>query len=105
MVLSSGAQAGVELRAPHDVANLGHLFNLNEQQAKNAVTKLACDAVKSGAGRRLGPFRAVVQAKPHLAPDEAWKIPSDPKAAAAVDSSSSSDSDSEQEDTEMKVYE
>ena len=102
VVLSSGAQAGVELRAPHDVANLGHLFNLNEQQAKNAVTKLACDAVKSGAGRRLGPFRAVVQAKPQLAPDEAWKIPSDPK-AAAVDSSSSSDS--EQEDTEMKVYE
>ena len=63
------------------------------------MTKVACDAVKSGAGRRLGPFRSVIQAKP--APDEAWKIPSDPK---AVDSSSSDD-DSEEEDTEMKVYE
>ena len=65
------------------------------------MTKVACDAVKSGAGRRLGPFRAVIQARPQLAPDEAWKIPSDPK---AVDSSSSDD-DSEEEDTEMKVYE
>ena len=61
IILSSGARSGIELRSPHDVINLGHgLFNLNEQQAKNSLTKLATDAVKSGAGRRLGPFRCVI---------------------------------------------
>ena len=66
IVLSSGARSGIELRSPHDVINLGHgLFNLNEQQAKNSLTKLATDAVKSGAGRRLGPFRCVIMHLEH----------------------------------------
>lgn len=113
IVLSSGARSGIELRSPHDVINLGHgLFNLNEQQAKNSLTKLATDAVKSGAGRRLGPFRAVAQLKSQLAEQESWKIPSDPKSESGIhnqdcddsDSSNSDDNDSAS-DEPMKVYE
>jgi len=92
VVVSSGGGTAVELRSPHDVINLAHLFNLNEQQAKNSVTKLACDAVKSGSGRRLGPYRCVAQVKSKLGPQETWKVPSDPM-APDPNSSDSSDSD------------
>ena len=87
------------------------------EQAKNSVTKLACDAVKSGSGRRLGPYRCVAQLKSQLGSAETWKVPSDPSAPdpGASSSSDSSDDDDEgqsdnaapanmDEDQPMKVY-
>ncbi|XP_078587110.1 ribonuclease P protein subunit p30-like [Branchiostoma floridae x Branchiostoma japonicum] len=38
IVLSSQAEKAIELRGPHDVANLGVLFGMNQAQAKDAVS-------------------------------------------------------------------
>ncbi|CAH1258355.1 RPP30 [Branchiostoma lanceolatum] len=38
IILSSQAEKAIELRGPHDVANLGVLFGMNQVQAKDAVS-------------------------------------------------------------------
>lgn len=89
MIISSEAISPIELRGPHDVANLGLLLALNEHQGKAAVKELPCRAIKSGSGRKLGPFRASVVALTDLEPEDAWKIPSEPDPDTSSDSSSS----------------
>ncbi|KAI8492926.1 Ribonuclease P protein subunit p30 [Branchiostoma belcheri] len=44
IILSSQAEKAIELRGPHDVANLGVLFGMNQAQAKDAVS-VNCRAV------------------------------------------------------------
>ena len=39
IIISSEALTALELRGPHDVANLGFIFGLNEQQGKIWVVK------------------------------------------------------------------
>ena len=39
IIISSEALTPLELRGPHDVANLGFIFGLNEQQGKIWVVK------------------------------------------------------------------
>ncbi|KAL4232348.1 Ribonuclease P protein subunit p30 [Mactra antiquata] len=46
VILTSGCEKAMELRGPYDVANLGLLFDLNENQAKDTVMK-NCQAVLS----------------------------------------------------------
>ena len=75
IVISSDARHVLELRGPHDVANLGHLFGLNEQQGKMAVSNTACDTVRSAAGRKIGCYRATVQSIDSLSKEDKWKIP------------------------------
>ena len=89
MILSSEALSPIELRGPHDVANLGCLLALNEHQGKTAVKEFPCQAIKSASGRRLGPFRASVIGLSDLDPEDAWKIPSEPGPGTSSDSSSS----------------
>jgi len=75
IIISSDAKHVLELRGPRDVANLGHLFGLNEQQGKFAVSNMANEAIRSAAGRKIGPYRATVQRIEYLPKDERWKIP------------------------------
>ena len=61
--LSSAALNPLDIRGPHDVANLGCIFGLNEQQSKDAVKKIPIECVQNASGRRLGPNRALIQLK------------------------------------------
>jgi len=91
IIISSEALTPLELRGPHDVANLGFIFGLNEQQGKNAVKQNPIELVQSASGRRLGPYRALVQKLEDLPQSESWKIP---------DELSESDSDSGESESE-----
>ena len=73
--ISSEAMTPLELRGPYDVANLGFLFGLNEQQGKAAVHQNPIKVVQNAAGRRLGTSRALVQSKENVSVEDAWKIP------------------------------
>lgn len=86
VIISSEALNPIELRGPHDVANLGCLLALNEQQGKTAVKEFPCRAIKSGSGRRLGPFRASVISLSDLDPNDAWKVPKEPALESLSDS-------------------
>lgn len=66
----------LELRGPKDVANLGHLLGLNEEQCNMAVKQVPLQAIESGKGRTLGPYRAHIQSIKSLSEAETWKIPS-----------------------------
>ena len=92
VIISSDARHVLELRGPHDVANLGHLFGLNEQQGKFAVSNMANEAIRSAAGRKIGPYRATVQRIDYLPKEERWKIPNsaDRKESDLVSSSDES---------------
>lgn len=37
IIISSGAQDKIEIRGPNDVANLGLIFGLSEEQSRNAI--------------------------------------------------------------------
>ena len=65
----------LEIRGPHDVANLGHLFGLDEQQGKFSVTTMGANLIRSAAGRKIGPYRATVQRMENLPESEQWKVP------------------------------
>jgi ribonuclease P/MRP protein subunit RPP1 len=52
LVLSSGARAALELRGPLDVANLGSLLGLSQQQALAAITSAPAAVVARAAARR-----------------------------------------------------
>lgn len=73
--ISSDASNALEIRGPHDVAYLGFIFGLNEQQGKDAVKQNPTLVVQNAAGRKLGPYRALVQNAEDLADHEKWKIP------------------------------
>lgn len=73
--LASGAETTLELRGPHDVANLGFLLGMNEQQGKDAVLKNGVKVAQAGLGRMVGPYRAVITKVDDLGHGEKWKVP------------------------------
>ena len=75
VVICSGAERVAELRGPHDAANLGFIFGLNEQQGKLAVGSMGLEVVRAAAGRKLGPFRATVEDTSDLSQGDVWKVP------------------------------
>lgn len=95
IIISSEAMSPLELRGPYDVANLGYIFGLNENQGKEAVKQNPIKVVQNAAGRRLGPYRALIQKKEDLGLDDAWKIPGEISDSESdkKDSDSSSSSD------------
>lgn len=97
IIISSEARSPIEVRGPHDAANLGYLLGLNEQQCKAAVGTMSCQAIRSAAGRKLGPYRATVVPLSDLEPEASWKVPtSQPKS----DSEPTSGSESEEMETD-----
>ncbi len=77
VVLSSGAQASIELRGPQDVSNLGFILGLNEQQGKMSVTRCPAESVTAAKGRKLGPYRAKVSSIKDLKEEDTWMVPSE----------------------------
>jgi len=73
--ISSDASNALELRGPHDVSYLGFIFGMNEQQGKDSVKQNPILVVQNAAGRKLGPYRALVQKAEDLSEIEKWKIP------------------------------
>ena len=61
------------------------------KKGKNAVKQNPIEMVQSASGRRLGPYRALVQKLDDLPQSESWKIP---------DELSESDSDSGESESE-----
>jgi ribonuclease P/MRP protein subunit RPP1 len=103
IIISSEALTPLELRGPHDVANLGFIFGLNEQQGKEAVKNSAILAVQNAAGRKLGPYRALIQNKADLTSSEMWKIPDDSSESEENESSSSSESEEKSDENSAKM--
>jgi ribonuclease P/MRP protein subunit RPP1 len=54
IILSSAAEDRFDLRSPCDVANLGLIFNLSEDQAKSAVNSMCTKVLIAAESRRLG---------------------------------------------------
>lgn len=52
MIISSGAAGQIELRTPYEVANLGLLFGLSEEQGKRAMAGNCRQVVVRALGRR-----------------------------------------------------
>lgn len=52
VILTSGASKNLEIRGPYDIANLGLLFALSEEQSKRALT-YSCRSLLVKAGSRL----------------------------------------------------
>ena len=75
IIFTSEALKPLELRGPIDVASLACVMGLNEQQGHNAVMKNPLKVVENAAGRKLGPYRALVQLKEDLI--DSWNVPSD----------------------------
>lgn len=75
VLLSSGARAPLELRAPTDVANLGFLLGLKQGEGVAAVRAAGAKVQRAALGRRMGPFRVRVMKlthdNRHLAPKDA----------------------------------
>jgi hypothetical protein len=72
---------------------------LNENQCKAAVSQLPCQAIRTAAGRKIGPFRATGVPLDDLPPEERWKIPSEEKDSE----DGSSESEASEDDGEMET--
>ncbi len=96
IVLSSGARAPIELRGPHDVANLAFLLGMSEEQGHLAVGKMPLEAIRNSLGRKLGPFRAKIEKISEMQPHDKWKVPGVNEAASPKksDSKESAEDDS-----------
>uniref|UniRef100_T1ISN2 Uncharacterized protein n=1 Tax=Strigamia maritima TaxID=126957 RepID=T1ISN2_STRMM len=74
ILLSSGASQQIDFRGPYDVANLGLLFGMSQELAKNAVSRNGRSLLLHAEARRSG--RAVIKMTPiaELELKDHWKI-------------------------------
>jgi len=96
LLITSGARTVMELRAPGDVANLGFLLGLSENQGKDAVGVKCWTLVKSATGRRMGPFQVRIE-KGNEAPIEENGESEGDESEEETDDESNDDSDMETE--------
>ncbi|KAL1398133.1 hypothetical protein pipiens_009213 [Culex pipiens pipiens] len=61
VVISSGAQNRFQVRGPYDIANLGLIFGLSEEQSKNAILALPRKVLIAADARRHGKAGIVVR--------------------------------------------
>ncbi|XP_038045954.1 ribonuclease P protein subunit p30-like [Patiria miniata] len=75
VIITSQATKPLEIRGPHDVANLGLLFGLSEQEAKNAVST-NCRAVLYHAATRRNTIKSVMSLQQigDLSGKDRWKV-------------------------------
>ncbi len=75
IIITSKALRPIEVRGPYDVTNLGLLFGLTEQQAKNAVSS-NCRAVLFHAATRRNTIKSVMslQHVNELTSQDRWKV-------------------------------
>ncbi|XP_060578607.1 ribonuclease P protein subunit p30-like [Ruditapes philippinarum] len=73
VILTSGCEKAIEMRGPYDVANLGLLLNLNENQSKDAVMKNCRTVVCHSEGRKVYSKGTVkVEKASDLPKEESW---------------------------------
>jgi ribonuclease P/MRP protein subunit RPP1 len=73
ILISSGAQTCIALRGAHDVANLGLLFGLKENQAKEAVFKMGIKVTRHSDMRKNVNSNAVTISS-SLEPEDKWLL-------------------------------
>ena len=61
IIVTSAAKLPLELRAPTDVANLGFILGMSENQGKDSVSNKCWLLHKAAVGRRMGPFQVRVE--------------------------------------------
>lgn len=88
VIMSSGAENMFELRGPNDVANLGLLFGMSEEQGKNAIGSNCRKLLLNAGSRRAGKTFFVMTAK-------------GPIVFSSSEEENSEDEDSALEDDEM----
>lgn len=93
IVITSGAKNWIELRSPYDVANLGLLFGLSEEQAKHSIKGQCQKLVLKAEGRRHG--KTIIYIK------EADEIQND----SSDDEASDNNADVEDATNNMDCYE
>ena len=82
------------------MSNLGYLLGLNENQCKAAVGINSCQAIRTAAGRKIGPFRASVVALDDLPAEDRWKIPKEDLSPASGSESGSRSEEEEEEESD-----
>uniref|UniRef100_A0A182Y5I7 Uncharacterized protein n=1 Tax=Anopheles stephensi TaxID=30069 RepID=A0A182Y5I7_ANOST len=69
VVISSSAKNPFELRSPYDIANLGLIFGLSEEQSKEAIRGVPNRILLAAEGRRFGKAGVVITRRPKLTED------------------------------------
>lgn len=85
IIITSNAQSWMELRSPYDVANLGLLFGLSEEQSKGSISILCRNMLLKAEGRRHGKTIIYIKQGTEM----------------QIDDQSSTDNDDTDSDTEM----
>ncbi|KAG9345982.1 hypothetical protein JZ751_007797 [Albula glossodonta] len=77
VIVSSGAETGLELRGPYDIANLGLLFGLSEGDAKAAVSANCRAVILHGETRKtaLGIIHTMKKIQPTAERQEEEEAP------------------------------
>uniref|UniRef100_A0A182K8N1 Uncharacterized protein n=1 Tax=Anopheles christyi TaxID=43041 RepID=A0A182K8N1_9DIPT len=97
VILSSGATNPFQLRSPYDVANLGLIFGLSEEQSKEAIRGIPNRILLSAEGRRLGKAGVVIARRQRNGED------SDDYSDSELEKDIS-DGESEEEEEEVENY-
>ncbi|XP_071793445.1 ribonuclease P protein subunit p30-like [Asterias amurensis] len=86
IIITSQAVRPTEVRGPYDVTNLGLLFGLTEQQAKNAVSS-NCRAVLYHAATRRNTIKSVMslQHVNELTSQDRWKVRAGQEASGIIE--------------------
>ncbi|XP_072014312.1 ribonuclease P protein subunit p30-like [Amphiura filiformis] len=91
IIISSFANKPLELRGPHDVVNLGLLFGMNENQAKDAVQRNCRAVIMHAATRKSIRSSMDIQEISQLPEQDAWKVKSSQEASGFEEMSTHQD--------------
>uniref|UniRef100_A0A182PVH7 Uncharacterized protein n=1 Tax=Anopheles epiroticus TaxID=199890 RepID=A0A182PVH7_9DIPT len=69
VIISSAATSPYELRSPYDIANLGLIFGLSEEQSKESIRGIPNRILLSAEGRRFGKAGVVIARRERKAED------------------------------------
>uniref|UniRef100_A0A182QJX9 Uncharacterized protein n=1 Tax=Anopheles farauti TaxID=69004 RepID=A0A182QJX9_9DIPT len=98
VIISSGASNAFQLRSPYDIANLGLIFGLSEEQSKEAIRGVPNRILLSAEGRRLGKAGVVIA---RLGPKDT-RGDSDDYSDSEVEEDISDNQEEDQEDVDME---
>uniref|UniRef100_A0A182ST08 Uncharacterized protein n=1 Tax=Anopheles maculatus TaxID=74869 RepID=A0A182ST08_9DIPT len=109
VIISSGAKNPFQLRSPYDIANLGLIFGLSEEQSKESIRGVPNRILLSAEGRRFGKAGVVIARRSKTAEDsddysdtELEEDISDDESEDTDNSDMEEDNDTDEEEEEMK---
>ncbi|CAC5414100.1 RPP1 [Mytilus coruscus] len=109
VIISSGCQKAMDLRGPHDVANLGLLFGMSQEQAKAAISTNCQSLLLHSESRKIIKSTVGVVHKTKLAEKDKWIIEQNvptikklPDCTNSINKSESKLTDSESRNTDIK---